>query len=138
MKLLVNILIITILTLLLYGCGREYNIKGIVITEQGKDKGQIIEITGQQIPKRGVPVAGAKVRMIHKLDEQGNPVEDTTWQIETVTNEQGLFEINDYAVPGEKNLVGLEISKSGYKTEYTTYWDYINMEQVFLVVLVTE
>jgi len=138
MKLLLHTIIIILITVVFFGCGREYKIKGRVVVVDDNSKEQIIEVTGEQIPDNGVPVADAKVRMIHELDDQGKPVSGTTWQRETITNIDGLFEIEDYATPGEKNLVGLEISKKGFKTVYTTYWDYINKEQVFFVILEKE
>lgn len=52
------------------------------------------------------------------------------------TNERGMFDLSSYATPGNRNLVGLEVSAAGYVAAYTTYWDLKNVDpQVFFVQL---
>ncbi len=61
------------------------------------------------------------------------------WRHDTETDGSGFFDTSDYATPSSESKVGLEVSKKGYKTIYTTYIDYSNIEpQEFLVVLVPE
>jgi hypothetical protein len=133
--------IILVLTIFMAGCGRTYHIKGRVLflPQLGSADGMIAEITGQPIPAGGEPVAGAKVRMIHELNKDGRPVENTGWQTDTLTDANGNFEISDYAAPYDNVRVGLEVSKDGYKTVFTTYIDYVEKDkgdklQVFFVV----
>ena len=128
--------------LMLAGCGRTYHIKGRVVTlPQAKDStGLIAEITGQQLPSWGEPVKGAKVRIVHELGKDGRPKEGTVWQQETLTDEHGVFEINDYAAPSDEVPVWLEVSKEGYGDAHLTYIDYVANEkhkdpQLFFVVL---
>ncbi len=121
------------------GCGRSYHIKGRVIflSQLQSSAGFIVEFTGKDFPQGGNPIAGAKVRMLHDLDKEDKPVNGSVWEHDTVTDENGFFDTSDYATPSKESKVGLEISKEGYKTVYTTYIDYSNIEpQVFFVVLV--
>ena len=61
---------------------------------------------------------------------------ESPWQRTSTSTADGTFELNSYAKPGRKNLVGLEVSAGGYRTVSTTYWDYSDPdEQSFLVVL---
>ncbi|MCA1558224.1 MAG: carboxypeptidase-like regulatory domain-containing protein [Acidobacteria bacterium] len=134
-----QISLIAALTLMLSGCGRDYHIKGRVVFLQQlqNSAGYISELTGKDFPQDGNPIAGAKVRMLHDLDKDDRPVAGSVWEHNTVTDENGYFDTSDYATPSKASRVGLEVSKDGYKTVYTTYIDYSDVEpQVFLVVLV--
>lgn len=96
-----------------------------------------MEVTGKDFPQGGSPIAAAKVRMFHQLDKADRPVAGSVWEHETVTDENGFFDTSDYAAPVKEAKVGLEVSKDGYTTVYTTYIDYSDREpQVFFVVLV--
>ena len=87
------------------------------------------------MPDYGQGVAGATVTLFHELAADGGPVRESTWPTTTSTAD-GMFRLYSYATPGSKNLVGLEVSAGGYRTVYTTYWDYFDPdEQSFLVVL---
>jgi hypothetical protein len=141
MQRLLQISLIVTLTLIMSGCGRSYHIKGcvIVLPELQSSKGFILEITGKDFPKGGNPIAGAKVRMLHDLDKSDKPKEGSVREHSTLTNENGFFDTSNYAAPSKKAKVGLEVSKEGYKTVYTTYIDYSKVEpQVFYVVLVPD
>ena len=124
---------------MLTGCGRGYHIKGrvVLLPELGASESLILEFTGKSLPQGGVPLVGAKVRMIHQLDENDRPVKDGAWTEEAVTGVGGSFEIHDYAAPSREAKVGLEVSGGGYETAYRTYIDDSDVEpQVFFVVLV--
>lgn len=96
-----------------------------------------MEFTGKDFPQAGSPIAGAKVKMFHQMDKDGKPLAGSAWEHDTETDENGFFDTKDYAAPFKQNKVGLEVSKDGYRTEYTTYTDYSDVEpQVFYVVLV--
>ncbi len=139
MRKALQISLIAALTLMMSGCGRSYHIKGRVIflSQLQSSAGFIVEFTGKDFPQGGNPIAGAKVRMLHDLDKEDKPVNGSVWEHDTVTDENGFFDTSDYATPSKESKVGLEISKEGYKTVYTTYIDYSNIEpQVFFVVLV--
>ena len=126
------------LTLALSGCGRTYHIKGRVIflPQLQSSAGFIVEFTGKDFPQGGDPIAGAKVRMLHDLDKADKPKKGSVWEHDAVTDENGYFDTGDYAAPYKESKVGLEVSKDGYKTVYTTYIDYSDVEpQVFLVAL---
>jgi hypothetical protein len=134
--------IVLVLTIFMTGCGRTYQIKGRVVflPQLGSADGIIAEITGEPIPSGGESIAGAKVRMIHELNKEGRPVENTVWQQATLTDANSYFEISDYAEPYDNVPVGLEVSKDGYKTVFTTYIDYVEKDkgdklQLFFVVL---
>ena len=121
------------------GCGRSYHIKGrvILLAQLQSSAGFIVEFTGKDLPQGGNPIAGANVRMFHQLDKEDKPITGSVWEHDTATDENGFFDTSDYAAPSKESKVGLEISKEGYKTVYTTYIDYSNVEpQVFFVVLV--
>lgn len=127
------------LTLIMSSCGRSYHIKGrvITLTELQSVTGFIAEITGKDLPQGGNPVAGAKVRMLHQLDKHDKPITGSDWEHDTATDANGFFDTSDYAAPSSEAKVGLEISKNGYKTVFTTYIDYNKPEpQIFLVMLV--
>jgi hypothetical protein len=138
---LLQVSLIAALTFMLSGCGRTYHIKGRVIflPQLQSSAGFIVEFTGKDFPQGGNPIAGAKVRMLHDLDKAGKPKEGSVWEHDTVTDESGYFDTSDYAAPYKESMVGLEVSKEGYKTVYTTYIDYSDIEpQVFFVVLVPD
>lgn len=135
-------LLLTALALLSTGCGRTYHIKGRVVflEEIESPESVIAEITGQQMPLGGVPIEGAKIRMIHQLDESGKPREGTVWQRSALSDVNGYFEVSDYAAPYDNVPVALEVSKEGYKTAFTVYIDYLTKDegekmQTFFVVL---
>lgn len=142
-----KILIITLiaaLTIFVSGCGRTYHIRGRVVflPQLGSPHSVIAEITGQLLPSGGVPMVGAKIRMIHELNKNGSPKEGSVWQTNALSNTTGDFEISDYAAPYDNAPVGLEVSKEGYETAYTTYIDYLDQEhdksektQTFFVVM---
>jgi hypothetical protein len=139
MKRALQISLIAAFTLTTSGCGRSYHIKGRVVSlsHLQSSSGFIAEFTGQDFPQGGNPIANAKVRMFHSLDKDDKPGKESVWKHETVTDENGFFDTSDYATPSRESKVGLEISKGGYKTVYTTYIDYSSVEpQVFFVVLV--
>ena len=136
---ILQISLVAVLTLIMSGCGRSYHIKGRVVFLQQLQSvaGFIVEFTGKDFPHGGNPIAGAKVRMLHDLDKADKPVAGSVWEHDTVTDENGFFDTSDYATPSKESKVGLEVSKDGYKTVYTTYIDYSDLEpQVFFVVLV--
>ncbi len=86
-----------------------------------------------------MPISGAKVVMFHQLNKEDKPMNSSDWRHDTETDGSGFFDTSDYATPSSESKVGLEVSKKGYKTIYTTYIDYSNIEpQEFLVVLVPE
>ena len=120
------------------GCSATYHIEGRVIQlpELKSSMGFLAEVTEQSLPQGGTPVVGAKVRMITELDEQDKPVEDTVWQDNFLTTENGFFRIIASGKPTKELKVGIEISKDGYKTLYETRIVQSNSEsKVFLVVL---
>ena len=131
---MLSISLILILVMIL-GCGRPYHIQGRVIIIQGMAvAGTITEITGQRMPEQGEPVSGAEITVFYALKDDGSPDEKSTWKKSVFSDETGLFEINDYSVPSEKLKVGLRVSKAGFDTVYTVYWDYKDIEpQVFMV-----
>ena len=122
------------LFLLLAGCGRTYTLIGRIVFLDGPAS-SITEVVGNSIPSIGAAVAGAKVTLFHELN--GNlPVRDSTWVASVDADTTGNFHLSDYATPGKKNLVGLEVSAPGYETAFTTYVDYADPdEQYFIVVL---
>ena len=122
------------LVFLLAGCGRTYTLIGRVVFLDAPAS-SITEVVGGAIPTIGTPVPAAKVELFHQLD--GNlPKRDSEWSTSVVTDKDGNFRLNDYATPGKKNLVGLEVVVSGYETVFITYYDYADPdEQYFLVVL---
>lgn len=130
---------IAALTLVTAGCGRSYHIKGrvVVLPELQSATGLILEMTGKSLPLGGTPLAGARVRMFHQLDKNDMPQPGSVWEHDTETNADGFFDTSDYATPSKESKVGLEVSKDGHRTVYTTYIDYSNVEpQTFFVVLV--
>jgi len=127
-----------LLVLLAVGCGREYHIQGRVVSLP-QARGTIREWTGKPLPERGQAVSGALVKIFHELDGEGRAEKDSLFQASTVTDGSGYFDIKDYAVPGRRNRVGLQVSKPGYRTIYDTYWDDSKIEpQVFLITLIPE
>lgn len=132
------------LTCALAGCGRTYHVKGrvVLLPQLGSDGGIICEMTGQPMPTGGTAIEGARVRLIHDFDDNGQPKAESVWQSEARTDANGYFEISSYAAPYDNALVGLEVSKAGYKTVMTKYIDYLDAEhdktektQFFFVVL---
>jgi hypothetical protein len=134
------VIISTAMAALLFGCGREYHVRGRVVAFQGTgaaSTASITEITGREIPETGASVQGAEVTLFYELGEDGTPREGSTWKRSVITDEKGIFDIRDYSVPSMKLKVGLRVSREGFGTAYTTYWDYKEIEpQVFLVHLV--
>jgi hypothetical protein len=122
------------LLLLLAGCGRTYTLIGRVVFLDASAS-SITEVVGNAVPSIGVPISGAKITLFHELD--GNfPKRDSDWSTSVITDKNGNFRLSDYATPGKKNLVGLEVAVSGYETVFITYYDYADPdEQYFLVVL---
>lgn len=120
------------------GCSTTYHIAGRVVqlSELKSHNGFLAEVTEQTLPQGGVSVVGAKVRIITQLDEQDRPVENTVWQDEFLTVENGFFRIIAGGKPAEELKVGIEVSKDGYKTLYETHILKSNSEaKVFLIVL---
>lgn len=98
------------------------------LPQLGNSRSIIAEITDQMIPSGGIPIVGAKIRMIHELNKNGSPKEGTVWQTNNLSDDEGNFEISDYAAPYDNVPVGLELSKEGYEIAYTTYIDYLDQE----------
>ena len=124
--------------LLISGCGRRYSLIGrVVMTTSGSiDRPGIHEVTGRAMPQYGVPIAGATVTLFHQLERDGSPNRASIWQRDVKTDKRGEFRLSDYATPGRKNLVGLEVRAPDYTATYTTYWDYMDPDnQYFFVVL---
>ena len=121
---------------LLAGCGRTYTLIGRIVFLEASQASSITEIVGKAFPQvGGEAVPNASVTLFHELKDN-LPVRDSTWQRTIEADSKGQFELSDYATPGEKNLVGLEVSAPGYETVFTTYIDYIDPdEQFFLIVL---
>jgi hypothetical protein len=98
--------------------------------------GLIGEITGQELPEVERGVAGARIALFHSLKQDDSPDRDSVWQAATEADERGFFELSSYAAPGERNLVGLEVSAPGFETVYRAFWDLHDVEpQVFVVLL---
>ena len=124
--------------LLVTGCGRSYHLIGrvVILTSDGSMKPGIHEVTGHPMPSNGTPITGATVTLFHEIRKDGLPIRTSKWQKDVETDEMGKFHLFDYATPGRKNLVGLEVKAEGYESTYTTYWDYMDPDyQYFLVVL---
>jgi hypothetical protein len=124
--------------LLASGCGRSYHLIGrvVILTSDSSINRGIHEVTGHPMPSQGVPIAGATVTLFHDIERDGWPNRSSIWQREVETDQLGEFHLFDYATPGRKNLVGLEVKAEGYETTYTTYWDYMDPDyQYFFVVL---
>jgi hypothetical protein len=123
---------------LISGCGRSYQLIGrvVILTSHGSMKQGIHEVTGHPMPSYGAPIAGATVTLFHEIEKDGSPIRTSIWQKDTATDKTGAFHLSDYATPGRKNLVGLEVKADGYTSTYTTYWDYMDPDyQYFFVVL---
>jgi hypothetical protein len=121
--------------LLLAGCGRGYELIGRVVVLEVSSS-SITEVVGNTIPSLGRPIVGATVTLFHQLDSSNRPVRDSIWTASVVTDKNGKFDLNDYATPGEKNLVGVEVAAPGYDTVFTTYVDFMDPDaQYFFVVL---
>lgn len=58
--------------------------------------------------------------MFYDLDKEDKPVAGSFWENDTVTDENGFLDTTDYAAPYKESKVGLEVSREGYKTVYTT------------------
>ena len=130
--------LILLALLLVSGCGRGYALIGriVIMTSDGLEKPGIHEVTGRAMPSYGTPMTGATVTLFHQLERDGSPVRTSIWQKSVKTDERGQFRLFDYATPGRKNLVGLEVKAQGYTSTYTTYWDYMDPDyQYFFVVL---
>ena len=138
-KRILYIILFASLIFLVSGCSADYKIKGRVVQlpELNSPAGFLAEVTEQSLPQGGAPVIGAKVRMITQLNEQDRPVEDSVWQNNILTDENGSFYLSDSSKPTKELKVGIEISKDGYKTIYETRILQSNSEpKVFLIVLV--
>jgi hypothetical protein len=130
--------IILLAALLFTGCGRTYSLAGLVVSLTGSERYPpgIHEVIGGPMPALGEPVPGAVVTLFHQLDSKDQPVRESVWQKSTQTNAGGRFELHDYAAPGKRNLVGLEVSAAGMRTAYTAYVDFMDPDlQAFFVVL---
>jgi hypothetical protein len=131
-------LLIASLVVACAGCGRTYALAGrILMFAVGQQFAPgIHEITGKPIPSRETLVVGATVTLFHELNTDGTPVRESLWHTSRPAKQDGSFELSDYATPGRKNLVGLEVSAPGFEAAYTTYTDYIDPDiQTFVVVL---
>lgn len=131
-------LLILLGLVLVSGCGRGYHLIGrvVILASGDQETPGIQEVTGRAMPSYGAPIAGATVTLFHQLERDGSPVRTSVWQTDVKTNESGEFRLFDYATPGRKNLVGLEVTAEGYTSTYTTYWDYMDPDyQYFFVVL---
>jgi hypothetical protein len=125
-------------SLLVSSCGRGYSLIGrvVMVSPGSLDKPGIQEVTGRAMPAHGAPVAGATVTLFHQLKRDGSPDRTSIWQKDVKTDDKGEFRLFDYATPGRKNLVGLEVKADGYPSTYTTYWDYMDPDyQYFFIVL---
>ncbi|MBN1532599.1 MAG: carboxypeptidase regulatory-like domain-containing protein [Spirochaetes bacterium] len=130
-----GVILLAALAALLFGCGREYHVRGRVVTMQAAAS-SITEVTGKEMPQTGMPVPGAEVTLFYELKEDGTPEAESTWKRSILTDDKGIFDLRDYSIPSVKLRVGLRVSREGYETAYTTYWDYKEIEpQVFLVQL---
>jgi hypothetical protein len=124
--------------LLISGCGRSYQLIGrvVILTSSGSLKEGIHEVTGHPMPSDGAPIAEATVTLFHEIEKDGSPIRTSIWHKDAETDKLGEFHLFDYATPGRKNLVGLEVKADGYTSTYTTYWDYMDPDyQYFFVVL---
>lgn len=124
--------------LLVSGCGRSYHLIGrvVMLSSEVLLKQGIHEVTGRPMPSYGAPISGATVTLFHEIEGDGSPIRTSTWQKDIETDKMGEFHLFDYAIPGRKNLVGLEVKADGYISTYTTYWDYMDPDyQYFFVVL---
>ena len=131
------IILFAVLIFFVSGCSATYRIKGRVVQlpELKSPVGFLAEVTEQSLPQGGTSIVGAKVRIITQLDEQDKPVENTVWQSNILTDENGSFDLSDSGKPTKELKVGIEISKDGYKTLYETRILQSNTEpKVFLVV----
>jgi hypothetical protein len=130
-----RIILLLPILLLLAGCGRGYKLIGRVVVLEVPSS-SITEIVGDAIPNLGQPIVGATVTLFHELDSTNRPVRDSVWSADVVTDKNGQFDLYDYATPGDKNLVGVEVTAPGYDTVFTTYVDFMDPDaQYFLVVL---
>lgn len=130
--------VVVLAALLCMGCGRTYSLEGRVVALPGSERypAGIHEVTGSPIPALGVPVPCAVVTLFHQLTPDDQPVRESIWQKSTETLPDGRFELYDYATPGRRNLVGLEVSAAGMRTVYTAYVDFMDPDlQTFFVVL---
>jgi len=129
--------VIALAGLLFTGCGRGYRLVGRVIgLAVGPGRSLIREVTGQPIPSKGQPLAGAVVTLFHSVSKTGEIDRTSTWKHSELTLADGSFKLYDYATPGHKNLVAVEITAPGYKTAILVYWDYMEPdEQAFFAVL---
>jgi hypothetical protein len=133
-----KIFMLILLMVLFTDCGREYNIQGFVIYLENVKESKIEQVMTLPKDLQGRILSSVKVEMIFELDKNGNPVDETKWIMESITDENGYFEMGAFAAPGKKNLVGLRICKEGYKTSYINYWDYFNTTEYFLITLAKE
>jgi hypothetical protein len=122
------------LSFLLSGCGRAYNLMGKVILFDVSPSA-IAEVDHNLIPRISTPINNANVTLFHELRGQV-PKRNSIWKKSVKTDQAGYFILSNYAIPGTKNLVGLEVTADGYDTAFTTYVDHIDPdEQYFLVTL---
>ena len=132
-----KLLLILFVSLLLSGCGRKYTIIGRVIFINDTPA-SVTEVSSKnQIPSDvNIGVASAKVTLFHELNGK-EPDRQSQWQVTVEADNEGYFEVYDYATPGNENLAGLEINANGYENKYITYVDYHEPdEQYFVVYLV--
>jgi hypothetical protein len=95
----------------------------------------IAEVDHNLIPRISTPINNANVTLFHELRGQV-PKRNSIWKKSVKTDQAGYFILSNYAIPGTKNLVGLEVTADGYDTAFTTYVDHIDPdEQYFLVTL---
>jgi hypothetical protein len=123
-------------TVLMAGCGRMYTVMDRVVQMEPNLEVGIHEVGSLQELRVGNPVSDATVVLYHALDNEGNPMRDSSWQRQVQVDRDGSFEIHDYAKPSSEEIQGIEVSAPGWATQYTTYVDYYDPdEQFFLVVL---
>jgi hypothetical protein len=122
-------------------CGRSYHVTGRVVLVQPSSlyADKITEVTGKPMPQEGTPIAGAAVRMTLRVDGRGNPSQDPTLWLSTVTNAQGQFDLDEYGAPGRKRRASLEASHPAYGRLQTTYIDDFEKEsQTFFIAFSAE
>lgn len=135
---IVSSIILAAVCLMTTGCGRTYAVIGIVVAVPVGDSATpgIREVAQAPAPRPG-GIATASVTLFHELASDGKPDRTSPWQRSVDTNADGSFELYSYATPGRRNTVGLEVSAPGYRTEYTTYVDFIDPNEQYFVVFLS-
>lgn len=117
------LVVIALLAIGTSSCDGTYEVEGrvVYISEFENSAGIIADITGQPVPSVGDPLTDASVTMYFQLDKDKKPVEGTIWQSEVKTDARGNFKIFDVGAPGLYPVLGLQVTKDGYKGIYTTF-----------------